>query len=482
VRQPPPNQPLDFASITRVPKELPRFDVAVVGGGNAGMCAALSAREAGASVVVLESAPREMRGGNSRHTRNMRCMHEAPTDVLEGEYSESEYFADLMKVTTGETDERLARIAIRESLPASTWMRGHGVRFQPALEGTLHLGRTNAFFLGGGKALLNACYAAAEHQDVRVLYNAEVIGLNISRGAFESGTVMLEGEPVTFRANALVAAAGGFESNLEWLEEAWGPAARNFLIRGTPHNHGKILKSLLDNGAESVGDARQCHAIAIDARSPKFDGGIVTRLDSLPLGIVVNQEGQRFEDEGADLWPKRYAIWGRLIALQPGQIAYSIFDSKVLGRFMPSVFPPVCAQSIAELAANLGLPVDQTVSTVNRFNQAVVPGRFNHTVLDGCRTQGLTPAKSNWAQRIDTPPFYGYPLRPGITFTYLGVRVTESAAVHLKDGEASRNIFAAGEIMAGNILGQGYLAGIGMTIGAVFGRIAGKEAAGAAQR
>jgi tricarballylate dehydrogenase len=465
-----------------VARELPLFDVAVIGGGNAGLCAALSAREAGASVMVLESASHDMRGGNSRHTRNMRCMHDAPDGVLAGAYSEDEYFADLAKVTAGETDEALARIAIRESLPANAWMRGHGVRFQPPLGGTLHLGRTNAFFLGGGKALLNAYYAAAEKQDVRVLYDAEVTGLNISRGEFESGTVMLEGEPVTFHAKALVAAAGGFESNLEWLEEAWGEAARNFLIRGTPHNQGKILKSLLENGVESVGDPRQCHAIAIDARSPKFDGGIVTRLDSLPLGIVVNRDGRRFEDEGADLWPKRYAIWGRLIALQPGQIAYSIFDSKVLGRFMPSVFPPVCAQSVAELAAELELPVDETMSTVSDFNRSVVPGRFDHTVLDGCRTQGLAPPKSNWAQAIDTPPFYGYPLRPGITFTYLGVRVAESAAVQIKNGDASRNIFAAGEIMVGNILGQGYLAGIGMTIGAVFGRIAGKQAARAALR
>jgi tricarballylate dehydrogenase len=468
-----------------VAKELPlvdaQFDVTVIGGGNAGMCAALSAREAGASVLVLESAPREMRGGNSRHTRNMRCMHEAPTDVLESAYFEDEYLADLMKVTGGETDERLARIAIRESLATSAWMRGHGARFQPALGGTLHLGRTNAFFLGGGKALLNACYAAAERQGVRVLYDAEVAGLNISRGAFESGTVMLNGEPVTFRAKALVASAGGFESNLGWLEKVWGEAARNFLIRGTPHNKGRILKSLLENGVESVGDPRQCHAIAIDARSPKFDGGIVTRLDSLPLGIVVNQNGRRFEDEGADLWPKRYAIWGRLIALQPGQIAYSIFDSKVQGRFMPSVFPPVRAQSIAELAASLGLPVDETESTVNEFNRAVTPGRFDHTVLDGCRTEGIMPPKSNWAQPIDSPPFLAFPLRPGITFTYLGVRVAESAAVRLKDGDASPNIFAAGEIMAGNILGQGYLAGIGMTIGAVFGRIAGRQATRAAQ-
>ena len=457
-----------------MPTELPETDVVVIGGGNAGMCAALSAKEAGARVLVLESASREMRGGNSRHTRNMRSMS--------AEYGEEEYFADLVKVTAGKTGESLARLAIRESLPAKQWMAGYGARFQPALGGTLHLGRTNAFFLGGGKAVLNAYYAAAEQRGVQAIYNAEVLGLEISGGRFKSGIVTLDGRPAKFRAKALVAAAGGFEANLEWLEEAWGEGAKNFLIRGTPHNQGKVLKALLACGAEAAGDPRQCHAIAIDARSPKFDGGIVTRLDSLPLGIVVNKRGCRFEDEGADLWPKRYAIWGRLIAFQPDQIAYSIFDSKTLGLFMPSVFPPLCAPTVAELAAKLELPVEETAATIERFNRAVAGGRFDPTRLDGCATQGLEPPKSNWAQKIDTPPFYGYPLRPGITFTYLGVRVDESAAVQMKDGATSPNIFAAGEIMAGNILGQGYLAGIGMTIGAVFGRIAGREAAHAAQR
>ncbi len=456
-----------------MPEELPLFDVVVIGGGNAGMSAALTASEAGVRVLVLESAAPGMRGGNSRHTRNMRRISQA--------YPEAEYLADLLKVTGGKTDEQLARIAIRESFPAHAWMQAHGVRFQPALGGTLHLDRTNAFFLGGGKAVLNGYYAAAERRGIRVLYNAEVTALNISRGVFESGTAIQNGEPLNFRAKALVAAAGGFEANLEWLEEAWGEAARNFLVRGTPHNQGKILKALLENGAESAGDPRQCHAIAIDARSPKFDGGIVTRLDSLPLGIVVNRNGQRFDDEGADLWPKRYAVWGRLIAMQPGQIAYSIFDSKVRGLFMPSVFPPVCANTIAELAAKLELPVEETECTVKRFNQAVIGGGFDHFRLDGCGTQSLDPPKSNWAQRIDAPPFFAYPLRPGITFTYLGVRVAESAAVRMRDGAASPNVFAAGEIMAGNILGEGYLAGIGMTIGAVFGRIAGREAARATQ-
>ncbi len=443
-------------------------DVLVAGGGNAALCAALSAREFGADVLVVEAAPSEFRGGNSRHTRNMRCLSDA--------YGEDEFMADLLRVTGGRTDERLARIAIRASSDAQVWMKRQGVRFQPAFAGTLHLGRTNAFFLGGGKALLNAYYEAARRCGIRVLYNAEVTGLKPC-----GATVQVGGNPVEIRAKAVVLAAGGFEANIEWLKEAWGDAAENFLIRGTPFNKGRVLKLVLDAGAQPVGDPKQCHAVAIDARAPKFDGGIVTRLDCLPLGIVVNREGVRFYDEGEDLWPKRYAIWGRLVAAQPGQIAWSIVDSKVVGKFMPSVFPPVKADSIRELACTLGLPVDAVQTTVKHFNECVRPGQFDHTALDDCRTEGLTPTKSHWAWAIDTPPFLSYPLRPGITFTYLGVKVDESANVVMCDGTTAPNIFAAGEMMAGNILGQGYLAGFGMTIGTVFGRIAGKQAALAAR-
>ncbi len=460
---------------------LPVFDVLVLGGGNAGLCAALSARERGASVLVVECAPPEFRGGNSRHTRNLRCMHDRPTDVLTEAYPESEYFADLMRVTGNETNEALARMTIRESAPASQWMKSQGARFQPSLGGTLHLGRTNVFFLGGGKALMNAYYAAARVKGVQVLYNAEVVALGLGEGRFESATVLIDGAQVEIRAKTLVAAAGGFEANLEWLKEAWGDAALNFIVRGTPYNKGKVLKLLLDSGAEPVGDPTQCHCVAIDARAPKFDGGIVTRLDCLPLGIVVNRNGERFYDEGEDLWPKRYAIWGRLVAQQPDQIAWSIIDGKSAGRFIPSVFLPVEAGSVEDLAVKLQLPVERVAATVRNFNEAVVPGAFDHTVLDGCRTEGLNPAKTNWAQRLDTPPFRAYPLRPGITFTYLGVKVDERAAVLMRDVRGNGNIFAAGEIMAGNILGKGYLAGFGMTIGTVFGRIAGREAAIASQ-
>jgi tricarballylate dehydrogenase len=460
-----------------VTRPLPIFDVLVAGGGNAALCAALSAAERGAAVAVLESAPKEFRGGNSRHTRNLRCMHEAPTKVLTGAYPLEEYLADLLRVTGGQTNEELARLVIGASPESAAWMSKHGVRFQPALSGTLHLGRTNAFFLGGGKALINAYYAAADRLGIRVVYGAEVVGLNMRNGVFESAAVLMDGRPAEVRARALVAASGGFESNLEWLKEAWGECAGNFLIRGTPFNKGKVLKLLLDYGAEPAGHPTQCHAVAIDARAPKFDGGIVTRLDCVPLGIVVNRQGQRFYDEGEDLWPKRYAIWGRLVAQQQDQIAYSIIDSKAVGHFMPSVFPPFKASSLAELAKALNLPVETLVSTVEEFNNAAVAGTFDPSLLDNCHTSGLTPEKTHWAQRLDTPPFFGYPLRPGITFTYLGVKVNDKAQVIMHDGHPAGNVFAAGEIMAGNILGKGYLGGFGMTIGTVFGRIAGEGAA-----
>jgi tricarballylate dehydrogenase len=216
--------------------------------------------------------------------------------------------------------------------------------------------------------------------------------------------------------------------------------------------------------------------VAIDARAPKFDGGIVTRVDCVSLGIVVNREARRFYDEGEDFWPKRYAIWGRLVAQQPEQIAYAIIDASAMGRFMPPVFAPYKASSIGTLAGLIGLDAATLEKTVTEFNAAVRPGTFDHTRLDDCATEGLAPAKTHWARRIEAPPFFAYPLRPGITFTYLGVRVNDRAQV-LFGNDASPNVFAAGEIMAGNILGKGYLAGIGMTIGTAFGRIAGQEAA-----
>ncbi len=453
--------------------EASRYDVIVAGGGNAALCAAIAARREGSSVLVLEAAPKFYRGGNTRHTRNMRCAHDAATDTLSGPYSEEEFWDDLLRVTGGRTDEALAKMMIHESKDMLHWIAGQGVRFQPSLGGTLSLGRTNSFFLGGGRAMLNALYLTAEQLGVDVRYDAAVTGIEIEDGHFLAASVGTE----RIEARSLVAACGGFEANIEWLKQGWGEIAENFLIRGTPYNRGAVTQMLIDAGVEQVGDPTQCHAVAIDARAPKFDGGIITRLDCVVFGIVVNQDAQRFYDEGEDVWPKRYAIWGRLVARQPGQIAYIVFDAPSLRMFMPSLYPAIEAPSIAELAGKLGLDPAALGATVDGFNAAVRPGTFDHTVLDDCRTEGLDPPKTHWARRIETPPFYAYPVRPGITFTYLGTRVDGDARMLMADGRPASNMFAAGEIMAGNVLGQGYAAGMGMTIGSVFGRIAGREAA-----
>jgi tricarballylate dehydrogenase len=452
------------------------YDVLVIGGGNAAMCAAITARRAGAKVLVLECATKDFRGGNSRHTRDVRYMHRAATNFVTAAYDEDEFWQDLLGVTGGATDERLARLTIRESETLGDWMPANGVIWQKPLRGTLHLTRSNLFMLGGGKAMMNAYYDTAAKLGIEISYETAVEELNIQDGNFvsASGTGRTPGK---VQAKTVVVASGGFEANIPWLKEYWGEAAENFVIRGTPHNQGKMLKELLRHGAKSVGDPRGCHAVALDARAPKFDGGIVTRLDSVPFGIVVNMDVKRFYDEGEDFWPKRYAIWGKLIAEQPEQIAYSIVDAKGLPQFMPSVFPPVQAGSIADLARALEIDSARLIGVVEAFNRSVRAGKFDPGTLDECRTEGLTPPKSHWARPIDTPPYYGYPLRPGITFTYLGVTVNEQAQVIMLDDRPAKNIFAAGEVMAGNILGRGYLAGFGLTIGSVFGRIAGREAA-----
>ncbi len=462
--------------------EFDNLDVLVIGGGNAALCAAITALENGASVLILECSPKTLRGGNSRHTRNMRLAHEKHIDPYTGAYPPDEMWNDYMRCTGGMTDPELAKLTVYESPGVLDWAKAHGVRFQPALAGTLHLSRSNAWFLGGGKSLMNTLYRCAERLGARILYDAEAIGLDIKDGRFRSATVRLNGQNTAqIAAKTVVVAAGGLQSDLNFLKQAWGPAADNFQIRGTAYDTGTMVKALLAAGAESIGDPSQGHMVPCDSRSPKFDGGIVTRLDCVTLGVVVNKSGERFYDEGEDFWGFRYAIWGRLVAQQQDQICYCFVDSKTINKFMPSRYPAIKGNTIGEVARQFGLPVEKVEATIKAFNDAVQPGTFNHTVLDDCKTAGLKPTKTHWAQRLDTPPFYGYPLSPGLTFTYFAVKADRRAAVLMKGGRPAENIFAAGEVMAGNILPKGYIGGIGLVIGNIFGRIAGQEAAAVAK-
>jgi tricarballylate dehydrogenase len=453
-------------------------DILVVGGGNAALCAAMAARERGASVLLLERAPEHMRAGNTRHTRNIRCVRVADGSGASGVYSEEEFLEDLMQVTGSPPNMDLARRTIRESGSLPRWMSEHGISWQEPLAGTLNLGRTNRWFLGGGKALANVYYQKAIEMGVQVCYGAFVEDLVIESGKFQAAVINVASAQRKIGARAVVVATGGFEANLGWLKRLWGAAADNFIVRGTPYNDGTLLAKLLEKGASPIGDPKGFHAVAVDARAPKFDGGIVTRLDAIPFGIVVNSQGRRFYDEGENIWPKRYASWGRLIAEQPDQTAYCIVDSKTIHSFLPPMYKPFCADTIQALAKMLSVDTNVFSQTVEDFNRATA-GNANLRMerLDGLSSRELQPPKSNWAVPIDAPPFYGLPLRPGITFTYMGVTIDDQSRVVQKTGRPFTNIFAAGEIMSGNILTKGYLAGFGLTIGSVSGKLAGEEAA-----
>jgi tricarballylate dehydrogenase len=453
------------------------YDVIVAGGGNAGMCAALSASDQGARVLVVERSPQWRRGGNSRHTRDIRYAHTEPDPWAPAAYTPGEFLSDLESVTEEIPRPDLAELMVRSSQDLPDWMERHGVRWQRAMQGTLHL-QSNRFFLGGGKAMMNSYYDTARDCDVEVRYDASVVDLELSDdGTCTAARIESGGGREVAPTRAVIVASGGLEANRAWLSKAWGTGAGNFIIRGTPDNDGDLLLHMLDRGAAAAG-SELFHCIAVDARSPRFDGGIVTRVDSIPFGIVVNQRGLRFYDEGEDAWPKRYAQWGQLIACQPDQIAYSIIDRRAQGLFIPPMFPPVASDSLEDLVARLGPDVKTTLRTIAEFNEAVDDTHaFDPSRLDGRAAPGLVPARSNWARTIEEPPFLGYPLRPGLTFTYAGIEIDATARVLRRDGGRFENVFAAGEAMAGNILTNGYLAGVGLTIGSVFGRIAGTEAA-----
>ncbi len=390
----------------------------------AALSAAIAARQSGAKVLLAEAAPRELRGGNTRHSRNLRIMHAAPTALIPGSYREEEFLADLAAASQGSADLLLARQLVRGSALLPDWLKSQGVVFQSS---HIPFSRKTAFFLGGGKAAINALYACAERLGIEIAYGQPIDAVDASGGG--AGP---------FSARSIVACCGG--------EQADAPYDV-FINRGTPFAKGEVLRSLLSQGAAQAGRPHAAHLVAVDARLPEPDGGIVTRVDGMEHGMVVDEAGRRFQDETAIAGPTRYASWGQRVAELPGQRAALILDARGIRKIPLFAFPPVQAQSLPDLASMLRLdPVELTQS-----------------------------AKAS--DRVGEPPFFAFPIRPGITFTCRGVKVDEKARVVWRNGGPCAGIFAAGMIMAPNVLGTGYLAGCGMTIGAVFGRIAGEEAA-----
>ena len=454
---------------------LTRPDVLVIGGGSAGLCAAIAARRGGASVRLLEHAPAKLRGGNTRHARNFRLMHDRPEWYVPDTYGEDAFFRDLQRVTSGATDEKLARILIRSSAAIPSWLIDQGVRLQDPGDGSMPYSRRTAFFLGGGKAMINALTTTATKLGVSIGYDSEVVALSFDGNSRCEAKLRHNGKIEHVAAKALVACTGGHQANLDWLRQSFGPPADGFMIRGTAYDTGSVLRLLLDAGAKPIGDPAHAHMVAVDARGPKFDGGIVTRITAIPHGIVVDRTGQRFHDEGEDARKTHFARWGARIAECTDQTAYLIMDANGLNRALPTALAPVRADSVAELATRLSLDPAALETTIREFNAAT--SAAGDQPLNERQTIGLTPPKTRAAVALATPPFAAYPLRPGVTFTHFGVTVDDELRIVKNDGAAASNVFAAGMIMAANVLGDGYLAGLGVTLATVFGRLAGEAAA-----
>lgn len=426
----------------------------VIGGGIAGLCAAIAARRGGAAVRLLEAAPQPLRGGNARHGRNFRLTHETPLEYVPDRYTADELRAELRSITGDETDRALTELLIERAHSIAGWLIEHGVHLQPPGTGVMPYSRRTAFPLGGGKAMINALYVAAERLGIVISYVSEVRSLCHN----DDGWTISVRSAATDRAistRSIVVCAGGPGADPAWLRENFGSAADGWMVRGTPYSDGRLLDLLIAAGGRAIGDPTMCHVVPVDARGPQFDGGIVTRITSIPLGIVVDRSGAGVDVAGAGSQPTHYAKWGPRIAACPGQIAFLVLDAAGLARAAPSALAPVTAPNLGELAAALQIDPTALLQSIEDFNAA--------------------PA--NAARTIAEPPFAAYPMRPGLTFVHYGIKVDATMRVVQADGRRHDDLFAAGMIMAANVLRRGYLAGLGITLSAVFGQIAGEEAA-----
>jgi len=483
-------------------------DVLVVGAGIAGLCAALSAREAGATVHIIERAPKEARGGNTAFAAgSIRFAYDGLPDVLQvlpdltdteiattdfGSYTDG-YLDDLERVTEGKTDPALADVLVQDSLSAAAWLRTKGVRFVPnyARQSFKEGGRRKfqggcpVAVSGGGLGLLEALFAASDRAGIPVSYESRAMSLIWRKGEVAGVRVRQNGRDHEILASSVVLACGGFESNPEWRARYLGPDWDLAKVRGTPFNEGDGLRMAIEVGAATAGHWSGCHAVAWDFSAPEF-GDIAVgndfKKDSFQYAVVVNADGERFLDEGADFRNFTYAKYGGLILQQPQRFAWQVFDSKVTGLLRDEYHirqvTRVRANTIEELADQLyGVDRDGFLNTVKAFNAAVmqeVP--FNPNVKDGRGTKGLRIPKSNWANTISEPPFEAYGVTCGITFTFGGLKISSESRVLEADGQPVPGLFACGTIVGG-LFYFNYPGGAGLASGAVFGRAAGWSAA-----
>jgi len=485
--------------------------VVVVGAGNAGLCAALAAAEQGARVTVLERAPREERGGNSAFTAGaMRVTYDGLADLRRlmpdlseqessgsdfGSYPAEAFYYDMEQVTETRCDPDLTEILISRSLPTLEWMRAKGVRFGPTyhrqafnVDGRFRFwGGLTVEAVGGGIGLVDTLCAGAERAGVSLRYQARAIELAQQGGRMTGVRVRArDGSTEVIGADAVVLASGGFEANAEWRTRYLGPGWDLAKVRGTRFNTGDGIRMALDAGALPTGNWSGCHAVGWDRNAPDFGDrrvGDGFQKHSYPFGIMVNAHGKRFVDEGADFRNLTYARYGREVLAQPRQFAWQVFDAKVSGllrdEYQIKQVTRVTAGTVEELARKLdGVDPDAFLDTLKRYNEAVrVSIPFNPNVKDGRDTEGIIPAKSNWANPIDTPPFEAYMVTCGITFTFGGLAIDpRTGQVLAEEGHVIPGLFACGELVGG-LFYFNYPGGAGLTSGAVFGRMAGTEAA-----
>jgi tricarballylate dehydrogenase len=487
-------------------------DVIVVGGGNAAFCAALAAEEAGARVLMLEAAPTEEAGGNSRFTAgSMRIVYNGIDDIRTlipdlteqevatsdfGTYTQDQFFDDMARVTQYRANPDLVELLVTRSFPAANWMREKGVRFVPIygrqafkIDGKFKFwGGLTVESVGGGPGLVEQLTAAAQKRGIEIRYETRALDLLLDGQRVEGVRVREGGRLHELRAKAVVLACGGFEANPEWRTRYLGPGWDLAKVRGSRFNAGDGIRMALAIGASPCGNWSGCHAVGWDMNAPEFGDlavGDQFQKHSYPFAIMVNAKGERFVDEGADFRNYTYAKYGRVILEQPNQFAWQIWDKKVKhlqrDEYHIRRVTKVTADTIEELAQKLdGVDPARFVRTVAEYNKAVRADiAFNPNVKDGRRTEGLAIPKSNWANTIDEPPFEGYGVTCGLTFTFGGLRITPEAEVVDLDFRPIPGLFAAGELVGG-LFYFNYPGGSGLTAGAVFGRIAGTTAAKAA--